>query len=271
MPVRGSGVRVAVAVAAWTLALPGHARADEKSECIDAHKHAQELRQAGQLRAARAALMTCAADACPALVKRDCAQWVQDVGAAVPSVVVEARDEQGRETTNVEVLVDGDRVADHLDGRAIEVDPGEHLFQFRSRTGVVLDQRAVVREGEHMRRLVADFERHPPPPAPVAAPIARPPMAPEPSRGSVLPWVLGGVSVIGVAGFATFAILGKSKQGELEDCKPTCSLDEVGVMRTRYLVADIALGTAIVAGGLALYFAVSSRSPAKHGSARTAP
>jgi hypothetical protein len=70
----------------------------------------------------------------------------------------------------------------------------------------------------------------------------------------VIVWALGGVAVVGLAGFVGFGISGRSQQSDLDDCKPNCSQGDVDDMKRTYLFADIALGVAAIAGGAAAYF-----------------
>jgi hypothetical protein len=65
-----------------------------------------------------------------------------------------------------------------------------------------------------------------------------------------LTYVLGAVGVAGMAGFAVLGIMGQSEQSNLgKTCSPNCSSDDIDVVHTRYLGADISLG--IGAAGLA--------------------
>ena len=95
---------------ALTLALasPTHAAPpDGKTVCFDAYPEAQKHRKAGKLRAAQKELVICSQDACPAAVRRDCAQWLGEVTGELPSVLVVATDPEGKDTAAVRVTVDG--------------------------------------------------------------------------------------------------------------------------------------------------------------------
>src|SRR5271156_3625369 len=70
---------------------PSPARADEKAACIAASEDAQQLKLDGKLTLARARLLGCARAECPAIVRQDCAQWIAEVDAALPTVVLGAR------------------------------------------------------------------------------------------------------------------------------------------------------------------------------------
>ncbi len=87
-------------------------------------------------------------------------------------------------------------------------------------------------------------------------------MATQPSKPPVVAYVLAGVGVAALGGFAAFAITGKSAQSAMDGCKPNCTRAQLDKMRLRYLLADISLGVGVVslgAGGY-LYFS-ASREP----------
>jgi tetratricopeptide (TPR) repeat protein len=71
-------------------------------------------------------------------------------------------------------------------------------------------------------------------------------------------YVLGAVSLAGLATFGTMAILGRNQQTELErGCSPSCSPERVEPMKTKFLVADIGLAVFAVALGGAGYVVLS--------------
>ena len=132
---RHRGARLAALVAlvlgAGALAPSTAHAADEKLACVRAGEKAQKLRDSGKLMAARAELLTCVREVCPAVVRGDCAGWLGDVEASTPTIVARARDDSGHDLRDVIVSVDGARVASQLDGRPLPVDPGEHEPQLR--------------------------------------------------------------------------------------------------------------------------------------------
>lgn len=234
------------------------ARADSAAAaCIDAHEQAQRLMQDGRLRAAREKLLVCSRETCPKVAQTDCATWMRDVARDMPSVVVTAKDAAGRDTEKVRVIVDGETIAESLDGRALALDPGPHAFRFEA-SGRILEQKVLVAAGEQNRHVVADFTAPAPPPPPPLGP-------PPPSKGThepdeshstpVASYVLGGVAVLGVASFTVFGLLGKST----EKCVPTCTNEDVSDFRRSYLVADISLGVALVSLGAAVWIALAKR------------
>src|SRR5262245_57907091 len=51
-------------------------KADGKKVCLAQHEQSQVLRRDNKLTEARAALLACAQDACPASVRADCVDWL---------------------------------------------------------------------------------------------------------------------------------------------------------------------------------------------------
>jgi hypothetical protein len=248
--------------------------------CEETYVSTQQLRNAGKLREAREHALICGQDLCTRTIRTDCARWHQEIEEAMPSVVIEARDASGLELTSVRVSIDGQPLAEKLDGRALQVDPGERVFRFEHNEQLVV-QTLLIREAEKYRRVPVVFgapqppapgpsagpspvapapPRAPvapaPPPSPVASAPAPPPALPvPPARGwkpmPVATQVLGGVGAAALLTFAALAFSGYSSEQHLrEGCgrTQTCNEDDVSSIRTRYLLADIALGVGILAG-----------------------
>ena len=259
--------------------------AEDKKACLASYESSQELRRQGSLRAAREQFAVCARAVCPKALSVDCTKWLEEVQSTMPTVVIEGRDAAGGETIAIRVLLDGKPLVERLDGRAIEVDPGQRTFRYEY-GGEHIEERIVIREGERNRKLTASFAKAAPapsatppataaPPTPTGAPRSAPlppPEDPSPSRpvrpdgggaggGGPSPsrpvrpvtYALAGVSLLGFAGFAYFGLTGSSKAQQLErDCLPSCTDDQVQPLKTSYLLADISLGVGLLGGGLAL-------------------
>ena len=202
------GSRAALALSASVfVACPARtACADAKMQCVESYEAAQKLRQEGKLRASRAELLKCSSEACPPSLRKDCAPWLREVEDALPTVVLAARAADGHDLVDVRVTFDGAPLVDQLDGRAVAVDPGVHVFRFETSGLAPVDERVVVREGQKLRALQATFT--PAPTAMRAAPLAQTPPA-EPAPGAPRPvpiaaYVLGGVGVVALGAAAYF-------------------------------------------------------------------
>jgi hypothetical protein len=252
---RRPGVIALLALAA--IVMPVRARADDtpkrtKDQCFDAYEHAQRLRKAYHLVEARAQLLACGSNACPAFVAQDCTRWLAEVEASTPTIVVLARGPDGAAIEDARATLDGRLLAKRLDGRAVPVDPGPHDLRCEG-AGSSVDQRVVVAEGAKNQQIVLRLgqAREQPPPPPASAQRTWP----------TATWVLGGVAVAGAVSFAAFAIAGRSTQG----CAPGCTQGQVDDLRRDYLVADVSWITGLVAAGAALYFALTAPSSAPSG------
>src|SRR5258706_6616344 len=106
----------------------GVAWADEKVACVTAAETAQQQRSEGKLRDARLSLHLCARDVCPALVRNDCTQWLTEIEASLPTIVLRATGPRGQDVTDIKVSLDGQALADKVDGLPLEVDPGPHVL-----------------------------------------------------------------------------------------------------------------------------------------------
>jgi hypothetical protein len=217
-----------------------------KDQCIESHRQSQQAQNEGKLVHARELARTCTSLACPGLLVSDCARWLSDLDQRIPSVVFEVRldGNPNREST---VLADGKVVEEWTRGESFRLDPGEHQFRFELPNHEPIVQNLMLAEGMRYRIVSADFKTPVEPAAPTTlAPVVNTSTYPQAPRERPTPFVvypLLGVGVIGVAGFATFGLLGKSKQSDLEkSCSPDCSNDDLSPMKQKYLIGDIALG-----------------------------
>lgn len=253
-------VLVAVTVLSANL-VPGVARADDVQDCLDAHEKSQVMRKDGKLRDARDALLTCARDVCPAVIRKECGPWLGQVNNAIPTVTFAAR-KDGHDLVDVKVTMDGELLASQLDGRAVDVDPGPHTFVFETTGAKPLEMKVVVREGEKAREVVADFGGNvaaaPPGTGSGTTAGASTPGADAGASRPIptLTYVLGGVGIAALAGSAFFELRGLSKRSDLDsqNCKPYCDAGEVDSAKQSILIGDIALGVGVASLGTAAFF-----------------
>ncbi|HEY8073342.1 MAG TPA: hypothetical protein VIF62_04520 [Labilithrix sp.] len=188
-----------------------NAHAIDTQACLAASEKGQHARAAGRLREARDQFNICGADACPGIVRRDCAQWQEQVVALLPGVVFGAKDKAGRDLFDVTVSMDGEVLTKKLDGKAVSVDPGPHTFKFEVAGLPAVVEKSLVKEGEKARVLSVTFDAGEPPKDPNGE-GAKPPPPPPPGGDSggghtVFPWIVAGVGavtiVVGVVIIAT--------------------------------------------------------------------
>lgn len=239
-------------IALVVLATSRTLHAQDAEQCVADHASGQDLRADAALLAARDKFVRCSADACPALVRKECEKLLAEIESAIPSIIVRAKGPDGEDTTDVAVIVDGKTVAERLGVKQLRLDPGQRSLRFRHASGATIERKLALMEGEKGRVVELDFTKsEPKPPEP-------PPMV---ESGGGLPaatWVLGGVSAIALGSFVFFGLDGRSKQNDLDECKPNCTDAAYDKMARRYLIADISLAAAVVTGGAALVIALGS-------------
>jgi hypothetical protein len=209
------------------------ARAQDTDACINASEKAVALRKADKLIEQRAALSTCAASSCPDAVRTSCQQRLAQANQAIPSIVFLAKDGAGRDLAAVRLTIDGATYADHLDGSAIVLNPGEHEFRFEVAGQAPVVKPFVMHQGEQNRREVIVLGAAAIPaaemaPSASAAPATRDASTPAPaaaadqgapSRGGpqrTLGLVVGSVGLASLAAGAIFGGLSMAAHGSYE-------------------------------------------------------
>jgi hypothetical protein len=205
---------------------------------------------------------------------------VDQVNASLPTVVIEAKDGSGNDLAAVKVTMDGDVLAEKLDGSALSIDPGAHTFTFEVAGQPPITKQLVIREGQKDRREVLQFGA---PPAEAAKPAASTSKAaPNPaietsvdqvssSSGNTqktLALVAGGVGVVGVAVGSIFGLQSMSKHNDAEKKCPGECPDQAGVdlwneARTAGNISTIAFavgGVGLATGAILWFTAKPSRS-----------
>jgi hypothetical protein len=294
-------VRTALAATASILvvgAAAPRARAQEtaaaptKQECIAADEEAQPLRRARKLIEARERLQECVAAGCPGPVREDCEARLDEVRRALPSVVLAARDAAGRSLVAVRVAVDGEAVAERLDGSPLEIDPGGHVVSFEAAGFERLDAPMVFGEGDKAQRREVTLRPLPlPEPATPPAPIDthRATASPRGMRSSAagsasagssstrtaayVAFGAGAVGLLVTSVWGTLAVLDKSGLdawcGSSPRACPASSQGNIDTLQSHAHVADVGLAIAAAgAGAGAFLWLLADRHDAE---ARRAP
>jgi hypothetical protein len=225
-----------------------------RTDCLDAHRSAQELRKDGKLLESQEQLLICSSESCPGAIITDCGKWLTELEQATPSIVFDVRVE-GKDTTAARVELDGRAIDDW--SQAVKVNPGRHDVRVSVDGFEPYVESVLTPEGQRLKMVSAEFKK------PVAAAPAAPTLSPKtieltrPTPVGV--YALLGVGVLGAGGFATFAAIGKTKQNQLDnDCMKVapCTDTDLKPMRTMYLVGDISagVGAAALIGAAVIYF-----------------
>ena len=253
-PLAGAVVILAATEAANFSLAQGAERADEKQQCASAAEEAEQLRSDARLLATRERLLRCSRPECPTAVRSDCTQWMTEVVAAIPTVVLGVRDARGQDVLGAHVSVDGVALAHGLEGRALEVDPGVHTFRFES-AGAAAEQVVLIREGEKSRTITATLDRGPVAPAPSAAVAPLPASSTSSLRPSPWTWALGGIGLLALGIGAYLELSVNADASGLESmCGHSCSHAQVDpLVLKQQVLGPIAFGIGALSLGLAGY------------------
>ncbi len=282
---RTTGARLLFACGGLAFAFVAQvARADtSKAACAKANADGQALQLEGKLSAARKLLVSCGDPGCPAIVRDDCAQRLNELERLQPTIVFDVKDGAGVDVSGVSVTVDGQPLADRLGGLALKVDPGEHAFTFTAAGHPAVTRSFVLKEGEKDRRerIVLDTAAGPPAAA-TPTPATTTPTTPtagsaEPTPGGMSTMKILGLTTgaVGVAGLAVGGIFGALTLAAVNQQKTDCSsastcsnraqaLSDHSTVSTDSTVSDVGFiaGGALLAIGAVLFFTAPSSSAA---------
>lgn len=244
------------------LALAGSASAQQAAtpatpaeRCVAAADRGQLLRDEGRLRASRAELAGCGGEACPAVVRRECIRWLEELDARIPTVILVARDAAGKDLPGARLVIDGRPVEAGTAGRALQLDPGPHSLRAEMPGREPAQESFVLKERER-DRLVPVVLRSPGEGAKTS------------KRIPTLSWILGGVAVAGGVGFGVFWARGMDKVGDLRStCSPFCTQAQIDDVRPDLDIARISGGVGVVAAlsAVAVYLLSSDAPPPRAG------
>jgi hypothetical protein len=235
------------------LAWGGVAHADDKRACIDASEQAQLLRMHGKLRGAKEQLLVCARDVCPPLVAHDCGQWLQEVATSTPTVVIGALDAQGKDVGDIRVWVDDEPFVDKLDGSAVPIDPGKHIFQFLRSGAPPFEETVIVREGEKNRILSV---RLPSSQALATRTLVLEPETRGEARSAVMPILAYSLLGVGALALGIGTYLEITQVNDLATLRntcgrtATCSQSSVDTISSDRVYAGLSLGAGVAAAGV---------------------
>jgi hypothetical protein len=291
---------VPLALAALTLAPVVQAAGPSVTDCLSATEAAPKLRASHKLREARKQLLVCAAPTCPAEIRADCTHGIDEVNATLPTVVFTVKSGTGQELSAVKVTMDGEVVAQQLDGSALTLDPGSHSFKFEMAGQAPVTQTFILHEGDKGRRETVVMGSAPSAgpvavvPVPVAAaPVVAPPPPPPPvvlpppppettaavnasgamSGQRVLGIVVGSVGVAGLAVGGIFGGLAASSYSTANNecpshsgCSPQAMNDRSSASTLASVsTAGIIAGGVLVVGGLTVFLTAPKHSAATVG------
>jgi hypothetical protein len=216
--------------------------------CSIAYARGQEERLAGRLFNARTAFEQCASPTCSALAS-DCARWLEEVEADLPTIVVTVRDERGSPVASLKVSIDGAPVPLARLSSPIVLEAGPHDLRFEAPGyDPVLVEKAL-RPSDREVPVVVTLR---PPQARRQTP---PPDAPRPVPTAS--WILAGAGAVALGGSIYFGVRASSEYDELKrSCAPACEPSASDELWQSAVLSDVALATSVVAftAAAVLYF-----------------
>jgi hypothetical protein len=251
------GARAAVVAASLlvllllpTTAFADDASAERKRECARTSEDGQRERSDRHFRVARQRFLACTQDHCPDVVRRDCLTWLEQMDAAIPTVVFVVHDARGEDVPNARVLVDGQP---EVTGTAVPLDPGNHAVRAELPDGSVVTKDIQAAEAVKNRIVTLDARESTP-----RRDDERKAAAGAPPSPPIFGYALLGTSAVLVGVTAYLGLDGLSDAHTLRDtCKPTCNQDEVDSVRTQFRVSYVTGGLAALALGTGLYLVLT--------------
>lgn len=246
--------------------------------CVQANQDAQDLRKAGQLREARAQLLTCSAKNCNAVIRNDCEKWLKEVDEETPTIVVRVVDSRGQDVLGAKVTLDDTRI--ELDGKPVPVDPGQRTIRAKAKSGdvaetkvlVVLKEKARVIEVKLPVELSPDGTKPGGATQPPSGEGTNPPHPPDGEKTKneganlTVPITLAVIGGVALGAFGFFEITGHSDYSDLETgCAKTaagCDDNAIDPVKSKFVAAGVSLGVGLIALGAAAVVYFTSK-PAK--------
>jgi hypothetical protein len=206
---------------------------------------------------------------------------VSKIDGETPSIVPVVVDASGKNMSEVQVEMDGELLASRIDGRGIPVDPGDHVFTFKTDKQTLGTQNASIPQGQRNVAVTLDMSL-----AKIAstapaegAPAAAAATGPEPavatsseeprartaarSGGPGLgTYSLAALGLAGVGGYGLLTYWGNKDNKLLEACAPDCKPTSVQHIRQLYTAAKISVGVGAAAliGATILFLTSGSSS-----------
>jgi hypothetical protein len=246
---------------------PCSAQSNTKNECVASYQQAQVSRQDGDLLKAQQELVSCAGAGCPDAMQADCSRWLEEVEAALPSVVFRALTPNGSDIADARIQVDA-QPERALDGRSITLNPGKHQVTVRAPHFAPVTLQVQFVEGQKLREQALTLH-----------PITRSPSAsgsmtqaaaagsnPAERRFTAVQWVGASGAVAGGLGLTYFGLKARAGDSDLGACSPICSKGAVADVKRNYLAANASLGLGLVALAVSAmhYHLIQGSSPASN-------
>jgi hypothetical protein len=262
---RFSVIAVAVAMASCVMLQSRRAAAGDSTtaECLAASEDSFTSRSMHRFRMERSQLLTCSAPSCPADVRRECMRRADEIN--IPTIVFEAKDAAGNDLGAVRVTMDGEVLAERLEGMALDVDPGEHSFVFETAGSPAVRKTFIISVSQKDRRETITFG---PPVSSLGAEMPSTEVSSGLGTQKILALVAEGLGAVGLGVGSAFGVVALSRKNDAESACPNLCMDASGVNKwsDAKRAADIStvafvVGGIALAGGAVLWFTARTAPP----------
>jgi hypothetical protein len=251
MKCRFSVLAGATAIASSIVLQSHRAAADPTTaDCLAASEASFASRDEHRLRTERSQVLVCAATSCPATVRKECIRRAEEISVAIPTIIFEARDSAGNQLSAVKVTMDGEVLAERLEGTALSVDPGAHTFVFETVGQLKLEKQFVISAAQKDR--LERINLGPPVPSAGAREQTRQVRSGLGTQ-RILAIAAAGIGVVGIAVGGVYGLVTLSKRDDARSACPNLCADTGGVAKWSDAKSAGNISTAaFVVGGLAL-------------------
>jgi len=256
-------VSVALAVSAVLSSRPAVAADPTTAECLAASEASLKSGNEHRLRKERSELLVCAAASCPADIRQECTRRVDEVNTAIPTIIFETKDASGNDLSAVKVSMDGQVLAERLEGSALSIDPGAHTFVFETAGQAPVTKQFVIRESQKNRHEAIRLGS----PAASSTPTTA---STELGTQKTVAIVAGGVGVVGIAVGSVFGFVAMARKNDAESACPADCSDQRGMnlwqdagRAGNVSTAAFIAGGVMLAGGAALW--LTAKPDSNHG------
>jgi hypothetical protein len=166
------------------------------------------------------------------MLRDDCSKGLREVDEALPTLVLSATVD-GHDATDATVLLDGERLASGVDGRAVSVDPGPHVARFERPGSGYVEVKVVAREGEKNRLVTGTF---------VVAGASGKPVRGEGSHFPYVPVAFAATGALALGGAFLMHLDMTDRANELgTSCAPRCAASDRDALSDRLVLRNVSL------------------------------
>jgi hypothetical protein len=263
------------------------ARADgAKEQCAAAFEAGQRMQMVGDLQRAIEEFESCAESPCSVPAQRECKRLLEAAQAAIPTVQFELRFGANLAKRPVMLSID-DREPVAYGGETLSVNAGKHRFVFECDGCATVTRRIEFADHDLKHKEVAlnpacgnpDASTSGAASAPraqstncpvlgasaaaVKPKLGRVPLLPLRNstaddtrlRDTVIFASAAALATVGGIGFVGFGLTARSGERALTECAPYCSDTQIAAVKRNYLLANVSLGTGLLAiGGATIWW-----------------